>query len=166
MACIEIIIYLKDIYHLFVVYEAGQMPYHIVNYFSSWIYFLKICAHFPGIPIDNIGSHFLHQGVSFWLGVSACWAEWGMMNSLLYVLPAESWNASQRLGNGALIRSIWLFYPAEETWNSHIGWTGSQQLSASPEPSRLQSTGSPWMVSDSQVEICWDKYRLGTKVKV
>lgn len=74
--------------------------------------------------------------------------------------------ASQRLGNGEVIRRIWLADPAEETWNNHIRWTSSHQLSASPGLSGLQSAADSWVVSVSQVEICGDKYRLEHKLKI
>lgn len=67
------------------------------------------------------------------------------------------WNVNQRQGgdsgNETAIGSIQLVDPAEETGSDHIGWTGSQQLSMSPELravwSSLESIGDSWMVSVS-----------------
>ena len=93
-----------------------------------------------------------------------------MVCSLLQTLAAairmsiirvqEGWNASQRSGrdsaNGAVIRSIWLADPAEETGkgNNHIVWTGLYQFSVSPKHSSLQSTG------DSRMEFVGQEKNL------
>lgn len=94
------------------------------------------------MPIGTIGSHFFPcaRESPFDPALRPCAEGDGLSSVNVFCRKQEAvaraqegQNASQRLGNEAFIRSIWLDSKAEETGSHHISQSGPHQLPASPE---------------------------------